>query len=49
MFKILKYEGEEILSGYVSDEKIQKQAYRDTFHYLSKINNQMFTVSTKFT
>jgi len=49
MFKILKYEGGEILSGYISVEKIQKQAYTDTFHYLSKINDQMFTVSTQFT
>jgi hypothetical protein len=41
--------GEGILSGYISDEKIQKQVYKDAFHYLSKINNQMFTVSTQFT
>jgi len=49
MFKIFKYEGGEILSRYIRVEKIQKKAYTDTFHYLSKINNQMFTVSTQFT
>jgi len=37
------------MSGYISDKKNTKQAYTDTFHYLSKINNQMFNMSTQFT